>query len=265
MSKKNYVEGWQLLREIEASKANYSSIADGYTLGFDASVSTLSEITPERIEELREEKAKKERFTLRKAAKARGVKNTSAEYRTIGDGLAESYKLTDFVFRFPTYEHAPKEFVSVSATRKRDPIERFNFAPFKQFVLNEDGELVEVARSHWKGPIEGGSFCTEHGRLTDKLGIYISRIVDRYGRRGNLRGYSYLDDMKSEVTLHLVNKILKFDETQSNNPFAYVTRIVENNFKRAITNEKRHQNLRDALLESAGFTGSFKSQSREED
>ena len=42
---------------------------------------------------------------------------------------------------------------------------------------------------------------------------------------------------------------LQFDESKSNNPFAYYTAAVTNSFVRIINIEKRNQNIRDDILE----------------
>lgn len=86
------------------------------------------------------------------------------------------------------------------------------------------------------------------------------KMVDRYSTKGNFRGYSYLDDMKSEALVHLVNAWHKFDETKSNNPFAYYSTIITNAFVRVLNAEKKSQDIRDDLLEIAGKDPSYSRQ-----
>ena len=53
--------------------------------------------------------------------------------------------------------------------------------------------------------------------------------------------------------LQLAQIGLQFDESKSNNPFAYYTAAVTNSFVRVINLEKRNQNIRDDILEQNGM------------
>jgi hypothetical protein len=64
--------------------------------------------------------------------------------------------------------------------------------------------------------------------------------------KGNWRNYTYIDEMRSDALLHLSVIGLKFDESKSQNPFAYFTAAVNNSFTRILNLEKRNQNIRDA-------------------
>jgi hypothetical protein len=50
---------------------------------------------------------------------------------------------------------------------------------------------------------------------------------------------------------------LQFDESKSDNPFAYYTAAVTNSFVRIINIEKRNQNIRDDILEMNGMNPSW--------
>jgi hypothetical protein len=50
---------------------------------------------------------------------------------------------------------------------------------------------------------------------------------------------------------------LQFDESKSQNPFAYYTAAVTNSFVRVINIEKRNQNIRDDILEMNNLNPSF--------
>ena len=67
----------------------------------------------------------------------------------------------------------------------------------------------------------------------------------------NWRGYTYNDEMR--ITLLQLTQIgLQFDESKSENPFAYYTAAITNSFTRLLNFEKK--NLypeRDDILESA--------------
>jgi hypothetical protein len=83
------------------------------------------------------------------------------------------------------------------------------------------------------------------------------KLVDRYATRGNVRGYTYNDEMKGQAILQLSQIGLQFDESKSNNPFAYYTAAVTNSFVRVINIEKRNQNIRDDILEMNDMSPSY--------
>tara|TARA_B110000259_G_scaffold186893_1_gene239289 strand:- start:1516 stop:1848 length:333 start_codon:yes stop_codon:yes gene_type:complete len=83
------------------------------------------------------------------------------------------------------------------------------------------------------------------------------KLCERYATRGNVRGYTYNDEMKGQAILQLAQIGLQFDESKSNNPFAYYTAAVTNSFVRVINLEKRNQNIRDDILEQNGMDPSY--------
>ena len=82
------------------------------------------------------------------------------------------------------------------------------------------------------------------------------KLTERYGHRGNWRGYSYVDEMKSQALVQLSQVGLQFDESRSNNPFSYLTQVIHTSFLKILSTEKRTQNIRDDLLIMSGSTPS---------
>jgi hypothetical protein len=50
---------------------------------------------------------------------------------------------------------------------------------------------------------------------------------------------------------------LQFDESKSQNPFAYYTAAITNSFTRVLNIEKKNQNIRDDILEQNGLNPSW--------
>ena len=70
--------------------------------------------------------------------------------------------------------------------------------------------------------------------------------------------------MRGQANLQLTQIGLQFDESKSENPFAYYTAAVTNSFVRVINIEKRNQNIRDDILEMNDMTPSFTRQQQGE-
>ena len=95
------------------------------------------------------------------------------------------------------------------------------------------------------------------GKVTDKLIIMIQRIADRYSRKANFAGYSFREDMVAVAVENLCKNALKFNHEKYNNPFAFYTTAIHNSFLQFMADEKKHRNIRDALLIDAGSNPSF--------
>ena len=121
-----------------------------------------------------------------------------------------------------------------------------------------------VGKSHWEGGMENGNFALKKGQATNELAKMWMKLCERYATRGNVRGYTYNDEMRGQAILQLAQIGLQFDESKSNNPFAYYTAAVTNSFVRIINLEKRNQNIRDDILEMNDLNPSYTRQSQGE-
>ena len=254
MKRVNYLNNKDILKEIHKSKSTFCSFVDPSYAQYDIILPSVDKINIRTIAEAKKNKAKRLTLEDYDNKKAQGIKvkqsDCTVDYRKM---LKE-----DLVFRIMTYDHIPEE-----PGRKKNPKtvadtkEKLNFTPFVHYKFNEDGELVVVGKSHWEGGMDNGYFNKKHGKATDKLARMWMKLCDRYGTRGNVRGYTYNDEMRGQAILQLAQIGLQFDESKSNNPFAYYTAAVTNSFVRVINIEKRNQNIRDDILEMNDMNPSY--------
>jgi hypothetical protein len=252
--KVKYLNNRDLLAEIHKSKCSYSSFVKKEYHQYDVIVSNLTNIDQYVIEEAKKNRAKRlglEAFNLARASGDKKIK------------LAECVKdpntidKIDVVIRIMTFDHIP-----LSPGRKKttkttaDGHEKVNFPPFQHWKYDDQDQLICVGKSHWKGPVDTGRFEKEHGRITEGLGRMYIKLSERYAQRSNWRGYTYIEEMRGQAILQLSQIGLQFDESKSENPFAYYTAAVTNSFTRVLNIEKKNQNIRDDMLEEHGLTPS---------
>jgi hypothetical protein len=80
-------------------------------------------------------------------------------------------------------------------------------------------------------------------------------FVCRRGKKIYVTGNSYLDDMKGQALLQLSTVALQFDESKSNNPFAFYTSCIYTSFLKVLKNEKKQRTIRDDIMqEEAGIS-----------
>ena len=255
----NYLNNKDLLREIHKSKFTYCWINNKEKHYFyDAIIFDKDEITEELIETSLQIRADrnavqafdKEIFNFQLSGK-KGDKPKLNNFKY--DGTLK-HKETELVFRLMSFDHIPLEEGRKNKPKTQaDHHAKVNFPPFKH--VSAKGR--EIARSHWKGDRKTGTFRVDHGYLTDHLAKMFIKLCDRYSTRANWRGYTYVDEMRSQALLQLSQIALQFDESKSQNPFAYYTAAVTNSFTRILNIEKRNQNIRDDLLEKAGHNPSY--------
>jgi hypothetical protein len=134
---------------------------------------------------------------------------------------------------------------------------RLPFPPFYHYRIDENKQPFQVGKSHWIGDFEHGEFSKEHGTMTRTLATMFMKLCERYATRSNWRGYTYNEEMRGQALLQLSQIGLQFDESKSQNPFAYYTAAITNSFTRILNLEKKNQNIRDDMLEQAGLNPSW--------
>lgn len=252
--KKNYVNNRDLLKEIHKSKNSFSSYVDEQYADYDIILDSTDQIFDQKIlETARQNRADR---LARKEFDERVAKGESIKLSQIKVDPAEIND-TDIVFRVTTYDHIPTE-----KGRKKNPKTvkdnhaRLNFPPYQHFIIDENRELVCVGKSHWIGGMDNGYFSQDHGKINNTLALMFIDLAKRYSSKWNWRGYSYRDEMQQTALLQLSQVGLQFDESKSQNPFAYYTTTVKNSFRRVLNIEKRNQDIRDDILEMNDLTPS---------
>ncbi len=253
-TKVNYLNNKDMLLEIHKSKSSYCSFTDPKFHQYDIILPSLDKINIRTIAEAKRNQAKRLSDLDYQTRKKAGEKVKQADCEVDYKKIAK----TDLVFRIMTYDHIPG-----NTTRKKNPKstadkhDKVNFPPFQHWKFDENDELVCVGKSHWKGDLEKGHFDKDAGQITNNLARMMIKLCERYATRGNVRGYTYNDEMKGQAILQLTQIGLQFDESKSDNPFAYFTAAVTNSFVRVINLEKRNQNIRDDILEMNGMNPSY--------
>lgn len=262
--RKKYLNNADLLREIHNSKISFCWILDNEYSMYDYIVFDESEITEELLEKAQKLRIKRLNSELQiKTQNENSCGPKKAKQIILEQGLQfseENVPLDEVVIRVITDEHIPTELVKGSEEKIKP-----NFESFKQYIVDNDGELCEVVRSHWRGDLENGEFSQSKGRITNELGKMFIKLTEQISHKGNYRNYTYVDEMRGFALAQLVKNALLFKESKffdpvkpvaQLNPFAYYTSFIDNTFYSVLNTEKRVRNTRDDLLEAYGFTPS---------
>lgn len=278
--KHNYLNNKDILKEIHKSKNTYCSYVAKEDADYDMILPDIKKINKKNILEARRNRADRLAKLAHEAANADGSKHKLAEFEIKLRDVAD----TDVVFRVMMWDHIPMDTAKKKTKTSKStmlfdddvPFSEYdediseqptkyvkvNFPPFQHFRVTEDGEPYCVGKSHWRGDLANGEFSREHGAMTNKLAHMFLKLCERYAMRSNWRGYTYNDEMRSQALLQLSQIGLQFDESKSQNPFAYYTAAITNSFTRVLNIEKRNQNLRDDILEMNGLTPSYTRQAQ---
>lgn len=256
-AKVNYLRNKDILVEIHKSKCSYSSFLEKKYSDFDFIVEedNFNDIFLETsIEEAKNKRLKRIIDRHKQSQIDSGIPKKSLE--TL-DMTVDDINTEDLVFRHMTYEHIPLHEGRVKTPKKTaDYHKKLFFNPFKHYIIR-NGEAIEVGRSHWKGPIDSGEFCQDHGRTTEKLGRMYIELTNRFAKKGNWRGYSYREEMVDRAIEQLAAAGLSFNEAKTDNPFAYFTVVATTSFTSILNLEKKNQKLRDDLIEASGAAPSI--------
>ena len=255
MKRVKYLNNRDLLALIHASKNTYCSYVTPEDAQYDLIVPNLKKINANAVAMARKNKSKRLTQQAWEEAKASGLKKIKLSDYTVSTRKIEK---TDLVFRVMMFDHIPMD-----AERKKNPKSvadhhsKVNFPPFQHYKMDKKGKLICVGKSHWVGGMSNGYFSVDHGKITNSLALMFMKLCERYGTRANWRGYTYNDEMQSQALMQLSQIGLQFDESKSENPFAYYTAAITNSFTRILNLEKKNQSIRDDLLEMNNMMPSF--------
>jgi hypothetical protein len=268
--KTNYLNNRDMLREIHRSKITYSAYRNEEDQSYDLIVQNFDNL-PEKITQAKIAHAARRAYEAYEQS-IKQNKKTKLDDHAFNP---EEIPVDNLVFRLMTWQHIPEndawiekqsqieededglEELDLETVKMSKKHVRVNFPPFEHYRLNEKLEPYCVARSHWRGTLDDGEFSKDHGTMTRELATMFMKLCDRYASRGNWRGYTYNDEMKGQALLHLTQIGLQFDESKSSNPFSYYTQSLTNSFTRVLNIEKRHQNIRDDILEMNNYNPSY--------
>lgn len=269
-AKVNYLNNRDILKEIHYSKNTYCWFKDrDLDHQYDIILPSLAKINQRTIAEARRNRADRLKRETGEEVNEKKIANTDLVFRItcwdhiplapkkIPKNQQKKRKIED-ILELEEVTETDEELDTVLADIPQDTTKmRVNFPPFEHYRLNEDKVPCLVGRSHWKGDLQTGEFCKDHGTMTRKLATMFMKLCERYATRSNWRGYTYNEEMRGQALLQLSQIGLQFDESKSQNPFAYYTAAITNSFTRILNIEKKMQNIRDDILEMNGLNPSW--------
>jgi hypothetical protein len=264
-----YLNNRDILKQIHLSKNTYCTFIDPVNdHQYDIILDNVKKINQRTVAEARRNRADRIKKETGVVIDPKKISNS------------------DLVFRITCWEHipmAPKK-IPKSAVTKKKKIEdifelelelddilpplpdepamsekyvRLPFPPFYHYRLDDKKMPYIVGKSHWKGDLIHGEFSKDHGQMTRILANMFMKLCERYATRSNWRGYTYNEEMRGAALVQLSQIGLRFDESKSQNPFAYYTAAITNSFTHVLNSEKKNQNIRDDLLEMNGLNPSW--------
>ena len=269
-AKVNYLNNRDILKEIHLSKNTYCSYLDPVTdHQYDIILPSVSKINQKTIVDARRNRADRIKRETGEVIDQKKIPNTDLVFRItcwehipmapkkIPKSQQKKRKLEDILDLEEVTDVVPDEIAEVIEPVGDPTHVRVNFPPFWHYRLTDQKVPYVVGRSHWKGDFETGEYSRDHGTMTRKLATMFMKLCERYATRSNWRGYTYNEEMRGQALLQLSQIGLQFDESKSQNPFAYYTAAITNSFTRVLNIEKKMQNIRDDILEINGLNPSW--------
>ena len=264
----NYLNNRDLLKQIHLSKNTYCVFRDPVQdHQFDIILESVGRINQRTVAEARRNRADRLKRETGQAVDDKKIPNTDLVFRIttwehipiappkVPKNAVKKKKISDILeFDEPDDEEDDDPVVEIAL----DPIHvRVNFPPFFHYRIDKNKQPFLVGKSHWKGDLVHGEYSRDHGTMTPELARMFLKLCERYATRSNWRGYTYNEEMRGQALLQLSQIGLQFNESKSQNPFAYYTAAITNSFTRILNIEKKNQNIRDDILEQNGLNPSW--------
>ena len=252
----NYLSNKELMREIHKSKTSFCEFDDPMYQDYDLIVASLSDITKNKMEEAKANRA--ERFNNIRGDELfdQGLVNKEIdEYITEHGIKASDIDSKDVVFRIMTNEHIP----TLKDKKGKLVKASINFPAFQHFIWR-DNNWVCVGKSHF----QNGKFCVTHGKVTRKLAQAYLKLVEKYGNAFNWRNYTWNDDLRGQALVRLSQVGLQYNEFKTNNPFSYLTTVVNHSFTYVLNKEKENVAVRARIIQESGYAPSFNEQAAQD-
>jgi hypothetical protein len=266
--KVNYLNNRDLLKEIHLSKNTYCTFLDpAMDHQYDIILGSVDRINQRTVAEARRNRADRIKRETGEVIDPKRVANTDLVFRVTTwthipmaakkptKAQAKKHRVEDIMELDDIDEESVDDLIEMPVL---DPTHvRLNFPPFFHYRITEERVPVLVGKSHWRGDLATGEFSKDHGAMTRRLAEMFMKLCERYATRSNWRGYTYNEEMRGQALLQLSQIGLQFDESKSQNPFAYYTAAITNSFTRILNIEKKNQNIRDDILEMNGLNPSW--------
>jgi hypothetical protein len=110
-------------------------------------------------------------------------------------------------------------------------------------ALNDYKESLDLAKLEGK----------PNPKIPEYIGECIMRLVDNLAKRSNFRGYSFVDEMKSDAIENIIKYINNYNPSnEKQNPFGYFSITAWRAFVRRIATEKKELYLKYKSVEKFG-------------
>ena len=125
----------------------------------------------------------------------------------------------------------------------------------KHYINNEDflKALVEYKAKKKDAETKG----LPEPRIPNYIGECFMKIAEGLSHKPNFINYTYRDEMIADGIENCLMYFANFDETKSNNPFAYFTQIIYYAFLRRIQKEKKQLYVKYKATEQIGILDEF--------